>query len=56
MPNPVQSAHIFADIIMGSIDIWRFDNDRFVEHWDELNLLEVFQQMGAIPMQPGATR
>ena len=21
----------------------------FVEHWDELNLLEVFQQMGALP-------
>jgi hypothetical protein len=21
----------------------------FVEHWDELNLLELFQQMGAIP-------
>ena len=45
-----------ADITMRSIDIWRFDNDRFVEHRDELNLLEVFQQMGAIPMQPGATR
>ena len=45
-----------ADIAMRSIDIWRFENDRFVEHWDELNLLEVFQQMGAIPMQRGATR
>jgi predicted SnoaL-like aldol condensation-catalyzing enzyme len=45
-----------ADIIMRSIDIWRFENDRFVEHWDELNPDEVFQQMGAIPMQPGATR
>ena len=45
-----------ADITMRSIDIWRFENDRFVEHWDELNLLEVFQQMGAIPMQRGATR
>jgi hypothetical protein len=21
----------------------------FVEHWDELNLLEVFQQVGVIP-------
>ena len=39
-----------ADITMRSIDIWRFENDRFVEHWDELNLLEVFQQMGAIPI------
>jgi len=45
-----------ADMTMRSIDIWRFENDRFVEHWDELNLLEVFQQMGAIPMQRGATR
>jgi predicted SnoaL-like aldol condensation-catalyzing enzyme len=41
-----------ADITMRSIDIWRFEDDRFVEHWDQLNLL-VFQQMGAIPMQPG---
>jgi steroid delta-isomerase-like uncharacterized protein len=45
-----------ADITMRSIDIWCFENDRFVEHWDELNLLEVFQQMGAIPMQNGAAR
>ena len=45
-----------AEIIMRSIDIWRVENDRFVEHWDELNLLEVFQQMGAIPMQSGASR
>jgi steroid delta-isomerase-like uncharacterized protein len=34
---------------MRSIDIWRVDNGMFVEHWDELNLLELFQQMGAIP-------
>jgi predicted ester cyclase len=45
-----------AEITMRSIDIWRFENDRFVEHWDELNLLEVFQQMGAIPMQGGTAR
>ncbi len=43
-----------ARITMRSIDIWRFENDRFVEHWDELNLLEVFQQMGAVP--DGATK
>jgi predicted pyridoxine 5'-phosphate oxidase superfamily flavin-nucleotide-binding protein len=30
-----------------SIDIWRVQDGKFVEHWDELNLLEVFQQMGA---------
>jgi hypothetical protein len=46
MRNPVDLAHLFANI----------ENDRFVEHWDELNLLEVFQQMGAISMQRGATR
>jgi predicted SnoaL-like aldol condensation-catalyzing enzyme len=56
MRNPVRLAHVFADMIMRSIDIWRFDNDRFVEHWDELNLLEVFQRISAIPMQRGATR
>ena len=45
-----------TEITMRSIDIWRVENGRFVEQWDELNLLEVFQQMGAIPMQGGATR
>ena len=34
----------------------RVENDRFGEHWDELNTLEIFPQMGAIPMQRGATR
>ncbi len=34
---------------MRSIDIWRTENGEFVEHWDELNLLEVFQAMGVIP-------
>ena len=34
---------------MRSIDIWRVKDGMFVEHWDELNVLEVFQQMGAIP-------
>jgi len=33
---------------MRSIDIWRVEDGMFVEHWDELNLLEVFQQIGAI--------
>ena len=36
-------------IEMRSIDIWRVADDMFAEHWDELNLLEVFQQLGAIP-------
>jgi steroid delta-isomerase-like uncharacterized protein len=34
---------------MRSIDIWRVQNDMFVEHWDELNLMQVFQQIGALP-------
>jgi steroid delta-isomerase-like uncharacterized protein len=34
---------------MRSIDIWRLQGGMFVEHWDELNLLQMFQQMGAIP-------
>ncbi|BCG72081.1 hypothetical protein MesoLj113a_32390 [Mesorhizobium sp. 113-1-2] len=38
-----------AEIAMRSIDIWRVEGDRFVEHWDELNLQEVLHQMGAYP-------
>jgi steroid delta-isomerase-like uncharacterized protein len=34
---------------MRSIDIWRLQGGMFVEHWDELNLMQVFQQMGALP-------
>jgi steroid delta-isomerase-like uncharacterized protein len=34
---------------MRSIDIWRVDRGQFVEHWDELNLMQLFQQMGALP-------
>jgi predicted ester cyclase len=36
-------------IEMRSIDIWRVENGEFVEHWDELNLLDVFQAIGVIP-------
>ena len=45
MRNPVDIARLFVDI----------ETHRFVEHWVELNLHEVFQQMGAIPRQGGAT-
>lgn len=38
-----------ADIEMHSIDIWRVADGRLVEHWDELNTLELFQQIGAVP-------
>ena len=34
---------------MRSIDIWRAEDGMFAEHWDELNMMEVFQQMGALP-------
>lgn len=34
---------------MRSIDIWRVQDAQFVEHWDELNLMEVFQQVGLLP-------
>jgi steroid delta-isomerase-like uncharacterized protein len=34
---------------MRSIDIWRVEDDMFVEHWDELNILQVLQQIGALP-------
>ena len=46
---------------MRSIDIWRVEDAlaesaMFVEHWDELNLMQVFQQMGALPSLVGAGR
>jgi steroid delta-isomerase-like uncharacterized protein len=36
---------------MRSIDIWRVADGLFAEHWDELNLMEVFQQVGALPQR-----
>jgi len=36
-----------APVELRSIDIWRVKDGKFVEHWDELNLLEVFQRIGA---------
>jgi steroid delta-isomerase-like uncharacterized protein len=37
-----------AEIELHSIDIWRVRDGLFAEHWDELNTLELFQQIGAI--------
>jgi predicted ester cyclase len=31
-----------AQVQLRSIDIWRVKDGKFAEHWDELNLLEVF--------------
>lgn len=42
-----------ADIVMRSIDIWRVRDGMFSDHWDELNTLEVFQQIGAVTMVGG---
>jgi predicted SnoaL-like aldol condensation-catalyzing enzyme len=28
-------------------DLWRVKGWKLIEHWDELNLLEVFQQIAA---------
>lgn len=38
-----------AAVEMRSIDIWRVEGGLLAEHWDELNLLEVFQQVGVLP-------
>ena len=32
---------------MRSSDIWRVKDGKLIDHWDEFNLLEVFQQIGA---------
>lgn len=37
-----------ATVTMTSIDIWRVKDGRFVEHWDEINSLELFVQLGAV--------
>jgi predicted ester cyclase len=36
-----------APVRMRSIDIWRVMDGKIAEHWNELTLLEVFQQIGA---------
>ena len=36
---------------MRSIDIWRVEAGRFVEHWDELNTLDLFTQVGAASLR-----
>ena len=35
-------------VTMTSIDIWRVEDGRFAEHWDEINSLELFVQLGAV--------
>ncbi|HUN36144.1 MAG TPA: ester cyclase [Trebonia sp.] len=38
---------------MRSIDIWRVRDGMFAEHWDELNLMQMFQQIGVLPTLSG---
>jgi predicted SnoaL-like aldol condensation-catalyzing enzyme len=45
----VPDLKVTAEDVFVSIDIWRVENGRFVEHWDELNTLDVFIQIGAVP-------
>ena len=40
---------------MRSIDIWRTENGVFAEHWDEINALQLFQQMGVLPPLDSST-
>ncbi len=37
-----------TEVEMHSIDIWRVRGGRLQEHWDEINSLEFFQQIGAV--------
>lgn len=37
-------------VSMRSIDLWRVENGRFAEHWDELNTLDLSMQIGAARM------
>jgi steroid delta-isomerase-like uncharacterized protein len=39
---------------MRSIDIWRVEDGVFAEHWDEINAMQLFQQMGALPPLGGS--
>ncbi len=40
---------------MRSIDTWLVEGGRFVEHWDELNTLDVFTQVGAVRLVGAAS-
>ena len=42
-------------IEMHSIDIWKVEYGLLAEHWDELNTLDVFVQMGAATMNAPST-
>lgn len=37
------------EVRMRTIDIWRVEGGRLAEHWDEINLYELLQQVGVVP-------
>jgi predicted SnoaL-like aldol condensation-catalyzing enzyme len=37
-----------AQVTMTSIDIWRVQDGRLIEHWDEINSFELLAQLGAV--------
>ena len=39
---------------MRSIDIWRVEDGMFAEYWDEINAMQLFQPMGAMPPLGGS--
>lgn len=43
-------------IEMRSIDIWRVADGMFVEHWDELNTLEMMRQFGPLALARAGIR
>ncbi|WP_067534233.1 ester cyclase [Nocardia crassostreae] len=42
------------EVEMRSLDIWRVEDGMAVEHWDELNGIEFFTQLGLLPPMPGS--
>ena len=42
-------AHLIASSIAWARMPVHIEDGMFAEHWDELNMLEVFQQLGVIP-------
>ncbi|MER6347561.1 ester cyclase [Streptomyces sp. NPDC001595] len=36
-----------------SIDIWRVEDGLLAEHWDQIDLTDIFRQLGADPWTPG---
>jgi len=41
--------------VITGIDIWRVENGKLAEHWDNWDQLGMMQQLGVVPM-PGQGR